>query len=125
MTALLRMLDTRQYRERAACKDLDPEFFVSSHSHQQAAKVCSKCPVTANCFFEAVASDVEGTWGGVFFPSGRSMPGKRRGMVDPRHPLVARYRAALAGAMGLTRTQFVERYGESVYAIKTALEDIR
>lgn len=127
MTALLKplhILDTR-YTDRSACKGLDPELFVSQHSHDYVKKICATCPVAANCFFEAVGSDVEGTWGGVYFPSGRTSGGRRRRSVDPRDRLVAQYRAALAAVMGLTRTQFVTRYGESIDAMRAALEDTR
>lgn len=60
------------WRERAACRDEDPELFFpigdAGPAHRQIAVakfVCDGCPVRANCLEWALeASPVEGVWGG-------------------------------------------------------------
>lgn len=61
------------WRERAACRALDPENFFPQGStgdverQKRAAKaVCAPCPVAASCLAEALRFDsVDGIWGGL------------------------------------------------------------
>lgn len=119
------ILESRFYRDHAACKGLDPEDFVTNHRHEYAAKVCGDCPVAANCFFEAVVAEVQGTWGGVYFPprSGGGWKGRPR-RVSVRNKRVAVYRSALAARLGMTRERFLQKYGESVDGMKSAIGDV-
>jgi len=60
------------WRDRAACRDTDPELFFPSGStgdavdHIEAAKsVCARCPVRENCLEFAFETNQEsGIWGG-------------------------------------------------------------
>jgi WhiB family redox-sensing transcriptional regulator len=62
------------WRDRAACRDEDPELFfpvgASSGSAQvriaQAKSVCARCPVQSTCLDWAMTSSQEaGVWGGL------------------------------------------------------------
>lgn len=60
-----------QWRDRAACRDEDPElFFAPSQSDQDrrdrdtARAICHRCPVLADCLTWARAAEVDGIWGG-------------------------------------------------------------
>ena len=61
------------WRERAACRTLDPEIFFPHGSmrdvelqKRRAKAVCSPCPVAASCLAEALRFDnVDGIWGGL------------------------------------------------------------
>ena len=67
------MQTIENWRERAACRTLDPEIFFPSGStrdverQKRAAKaVCAPCPVVASCLAEALRFDsVDGVWGGM------------------------------------------------------------
>lgn len=60
------------WREKAVCRDEDPELFFPIGSHgparaqlAAAKEVCSRCPVRAHCLAWAVAEgDLDGVWGG-------------------------------------------------------------
>lgn len=60
------------WREKAICRDEDPELFfpVGSYAPARAQlaaakEVCSRCPVRVNCLSWALRNDVlEGVWGG-------------------------------------------------------------
>lgn len=60
------------WREKAVCRDEDPELFFPIGSHgparaqlAAAKAVCSRCPVRAHCLAWAVAEgDLDGVWGG-------------------------------------------------------------
>lgn len=61
-----------QWRERAACRTLDPEIFFPQGSAREvemqkrrAKAVCAQCPVAASCLEESLRFDcVDGIWGG-------------------------------------------------------------
>lgn len=66
------MVDLRDFRHRAACRDVDPELFFpvgdSGPALLQVAEakaVCHTCPVTAACLAHALdAGHGDGVWGG-------------------------------------------------------------
>jgi WhiB family redox-sensing transcriptional regulator len=83
MTALLRECEgvvVRDWRQSAACVDSSPDLFalVDSASgtpagevhevnlvrHEEAAKVCRRCPVRLACLADALERGGKGTWGG-------------------------------------------------------------
>lgn len=66
------MRDLRDFRYRAACRDVDPElFFPIGNSGPallqtvEAKAVCHGCPVTGTCLDHALdAGHGDGVWGG-------------------------------------------------------------
>ncbi len=55
------------WRNRAACKGIDPEIFfpVSEEDAEPAKEVCAECPVREACLEHALAHrEREGIWGG-------------------------------------------------------------
>lgn len=61
-----------EWRQRAACRDVDPELFfplgkglVYEHRAEQAKAVCRACPVTSDCLQWALSgpTSLEGVWG--------------------------------------------------------------
>ena len=60
------------WREKAICRDEDPELFFPVGSYgparaqlAAAKEVCSRCPVRASCLAWALAGDdLDGVWGG-------------------------------------------------------------
>jgi Transcription factor WhiB len=121
MTAVVLDLVDQRFRDSAACAGLDANTFIEHSGHKQARKVCVGCPVAAQCFFSAILTFEEGTWGGVYLPGGNVSTSKRLRRVDRRDPLVNKYRSLIAARLGMTREQFVKRYGESVVGIREAL----
>lgn len=77
------------WRERAACRDADPELFfhegdsIFALGYQARAKqICAGCPVADRCLAEALRlGEPFGVWGGM-------TPGERRWATDRRevHP---------------------------------------
>lgn len=74
------------WRERAACRDVDPELFFPIGSSgpalmqiEEAKAVCAVCPVKGPCA-EFGAGETDGVWGGLTtaerrFGDGRSVAG--------------------------------------------------
>src|SRR6516225_10850624 len=61
-----------EWRDRAACRDADPELFFpdgdtrSARAQVKMAKlICRGCPVSATCLGWALASGQAGIWGGL------------------------------------------------------------
>lgn len=58
------------WRERAACKGLNPSLFFTEKGpgrgdpYTEARKVCATCPVTAECLEVGIAEKI-GMWGGL------------------------------------------------------------
>lgn len=55
------------WRNRAACKGIDPEIFfpVSEEDAEPAKEICAVCPVRESCLEHALANrECEGIWGG-------------------------------------------------------------
>lgn len=55
------------WRNRAACKGIDPEIFfpVSEDDAEPAKEICAVCPVRESCLEHALANrEREGIWGG-------------------------------------------------------------
>ena len=56
------------WRERAACRDEDPELWFPTpgaiEQAQAAIAVCATCPVAAECLSEGQARKAQGIWGG-------------------------------------------------------------
>ena len=71
------------WRDRAACRDEDPELFFPVGTTgpalvqiEQAKAVCRTCPVVAPCLAWALDGNVSGVWGGMDEDERRSL--KRR-----------------------------------------------
>ena len=106
----------------ANCVGQDPDLFMEYETHADARKVCERCPLAADCYFEAVRDDLHGTWGGVWFGKpGRSgvNPGKSRNIQ-----MMKMYRAELCVRMGLTLQQFTARYGVALDGVRRALRSL-
>lgn len=62
----------QEWRERAACLDVDPELFfplsVADPCIEDAIKVCQRCPVMSECLEHATNERaIVGVWGGQLF----------------------------------------------------------
>jgi WhiB family redox-sensing transcriptional regulator len=60
--------DLESWQERALCAQTDPEAFFPEKggSTREAKKICSQCPVRAECLEYALANDERfGIWGGL------------------------------------------------------------
>lgn len=72
MTALEYRDGTGDWRERAACRDSDPDLWFPASDNLRysdprvlaAVRICRSCPVKAECLEEALANDMCGIWGG-------------------------------------------------------------
>src|SRR5215469_6635916 len=88
--------ESPSWRQKAACRDADPELFFpdgdirSARAQVKTAKlVCRRCPVSATCLNWALASGQEaGIWGGLTEDERRRLP--RRGLVSNSHGLTMR-----------------------------------
>ena len=82
---------SQRWRDRAACKDADPElFFPPEEGGRRAARkakaICARCPVTAECLEHAVRHGEHwGVWGGV----------AERDRRQPRASGVSRFRGVV------------------------------
>lgn len=67
-TALVIAVAARPWTSRALCTQTDPELFFSDSADRtrQAKKLCSRCPVRAECLSQALDGREEhGVWGGL------------------------------------------------------------
>ncbi len=75
-----------QWRERAACRDLDTEAFFplgttgrALDQTEEAKAVCADCPVSTDCLGWAMATNQQdGIWGGYTEDERRALRRKRR-----------------------------------------------
>ena len=78
--------DSGVWRQRAACRDSDPDLFFPigdtgpAVEHAEAAKaVCRQCPVRVDCLEYALISNQEaGVWGGATEEERRQLRRQRR-----------------------------------------------
>jgi hypothetical protein len=108
---------------KANCIGIDTDMFIEFEHYREARRVCSRCPIAADCFYEAVKDDLTGTWGGLWHGK-PATPGVRvAGKGDVK--LFRYYRAVLVHRLGITLEQFVARYGQDRTGIRTALQAAR
>jgi WhiB family redox-sensing transcriptional regulator len=72
---------TTSWRDRAACRGLDPEIFypVSDEDAAEAKSICAVCPVREACLEYALANrERDGVWGGATERERRRMIRQRR-----------------------------------------------
>ncbi|HZN15457.1 MAG TPA: WhiB family transcriptional regulator [Acidimicrobiales bacterium] len=72
---------TTSWRDRAACRGLDPEIFypVSDEDADAAKGICAACPVREACLEYALANrERDGVWGGATERERRRMIRQRR-----------------------------------------------
>ena len=72
---------TTSWRDRAACRGLDPEIFypVSDDEADVAKSICAECPVREACLEYALANcERDGVWGGATERERRRMIRQRR-----------------------------------------------
>ena len=72
---------TTSWRDRAACRGLDPEIFypVSEEDAAEAKSICAVCPVREPCLEYALANrERDGVWGGATERERRRMIRQRR-----------------------------------------------
>lgn len=84
---LARLIERPEWMRDAACRGMDPELFYPSRGESvaQARKVCSGCPVRAECLTYAMnLHETHGMWGGM---SERDRRRIRRGELTPRRPV--------------------------------------
>ena len=62
-------MNRQPWRDRAACRDSDPEIFFprpGGTGARRAKAVCARCPVTAECLAHAARTpERHGVWGGL------------------------------------------------------------
>ncbi|BBZ52098.1 WhiB family transcriptional regulator [Mycobacterium heidelbergense] len=75
---------------KALCRSGDPdELFVSGKAQREAAVICRRCPVVAECLADALDNHMEfGVWGG--------MTERQRRALLKQHPDVASWSELLA-----------------------------
>ena len=72
---------TTTWRDRAACRGLDPEIFypASDEDADVAKSICAECPVRESCLEYALANrERDGVWGGATERERRRMIRQRR-----------------------------------------------
>ena len=72
---------TTSWRDRAACRGIDPEIFypVSDVDAAEAKSICAVCPVREACLEYALANrERDGVWGGATERERRRMIRQRR-----------------------------------------------
>lgn len=72
---------TTSWRDRAACRGIDPDIFypVSDEDADAAKGICSACPVREACLEYALANrERDGVWGGATERERRRMIRQRR-----------------------------------------------
>ena len=72
---------TTTWRDRAACRGLDPEIFypVSDEEADAAKAICAECPVREACLEYALTNrERDGVWGGATERERRRMIRQRR-----------------------------------------------
>lgn len=77
---------TRDWRERAACADTDPETFYpgQGESTREALTICHSCPVSTPCLNDALAhGDQFGIWGGLSVTERRKLRRRQRRSKTP------------------------------------------
>jgi WhiB family redox-sensing transcriptional regulator len=67
------------WRDRAACRGMDPElWFPVTGTSPRAKRVCAACPARAECLAFALAAAVtDGIWGGLSGKQRRALPAAR------------------------------------------------
>jgi uncharacterized protein YerC len=73
------MTATTQWHDRAACTTKDRGLFdkagKSAAAQEEAKAICARCPVRAECLYDALDSDVtSGVWGGLTRAERRALP---------------------------------------------------
>ena len=60
------ILPRADWMERAACRDVNPDWFFSEESEEieAALRVCSRCDLHLECLRYAIETNSEGIWGG-------------------------------------------------------------
>lgn len=61
---LAKMLDTK-WKQRAACRNVDPALFFKRGKNQAIKELCQQCPVKADCLDYALLTEAYGIWGGL------------------------------------------------------------
>ena len=82
--------DTGDWRDHAACRDTDPEFFfpvgttgMAVEQIESAKRVCHRCPARQACLEFAIATNQEcGVWGGTSEDERRAL--RRARKAKPR-----------------------------------------
>jgi WhiB family redox-sensing transcriptional regulator len=68
MTTSLRLVATGTWRDRASCRDIDPNLFFPPPGDRgaKAKAVCASCPVRRQCLADALdRAEPMGIWGGL------------------------------------------------------------
>lgn len=108
------------WRERAACRDVDPDlFFPLSEAEGDPAKaICRACPVRRQCRDWAInVGEAFGIWGGLSERERKRIrEGKRRPVLDQW----AEYRDS-----GLTTVEIARRLGMAPTTLYTTLDRAR
>ena len=104
----------------ANCIGIDTDMFIEFEHYREARRVCARCPIAADCFYDAVKDNLTGTWGGLWHGK-PAVKIRSKGDVQ----LFRCYRAVLIERLGITLEQFVARYGQGRTGIRNALRGQR
>lgn len=123
MTAVMLPVPRIADFSKANCAGLDTNLFMDWDDHVDARRVCARCPVAPDCYFEAARDNLKGTWGGVFF----GKPGKAGVKVDKSRNvmMMKMYRAELCVRMNMTLEDFIVTFGGSFDGLRRALKGQR
>jgi WhiB family redox-sensing transcriptional regulator len=69
------------WRERAACRDADPELFfpAAGDGAEDAKEMCARCPVREQCLSRGLAAPMpEGIWAGLNLHERKALRAARR-----------------------------------------------
>ena len=106
----------------ANCIGIDTDMFIEFADYKDARRVCSRCPIAADCYFEAVKDNLTGTWGQLWHGKPATPGVKIRSKGDVK--IFRRYQTILLQRMGLTLQEFTARYGPNKDGIKKALREM-
>ena len=113
------------WRERAACRDVDPELFypVSETDDGPAKAICDRCPVRPQCLNRAIETgEAFGVWGGTN-PRERKKIRERRATEKRRRSILERW--AEYRDSGLTTVEIAHRLDLAPTTLYTTLDRAR
>lgn len=73
----MKLIDREPWMDAAVCAQTDPEVFFPEQGGTAAAarRICSTCPVVADCLQYAVEHNEQGIWGGTSAKTRQRMRG--------------------------------------------------
>lgn len=118
----------RAWKADAACRDSDPELWFPGRgeSHEQANRICARCPVRQECFdFAMRHGERFGIWGGRSERQRRRLRREQAGAPsfgrEPMFTAFQRRRMVWLDTQGWTRAEMAAEFECSVRTIERTL----